>query len=290
MRLTKNLLTVLGAATLFVLLAIVISFSFIGGGYHKDKVAVLQLKGLISDTTALIRTLESLGERSDIKAVVLRINSPGGAVAPSQELYDAIKGLDRKKAVVASMGSIAASGGYYAATAARRIIASPGTITGGIGVIVQFVSAEGLLEKIGLKGYVIKSGKFKDAGSPLRAMRPDEKALLQGVVDGVNTQFINAVARGRAMKPGTVRKLADGRIFTGQEAKKKGLVDELGGLNRAIALAAKLGGIKGKPLVIYPEEKFFDKWGAVVSENLTGRISSLFPGLRLMYLMPGTSI
>ncbi len=288
MRLTKNLLAVLGAATFFVLLALVLSIFFFGGGYHKDKVAVVQLSGLISDTADLRRSLESLGESEDIKAVVLRINSPGGAVAPSQELYETIKTLDSKKAVVASMGSIAASGGYYAATATRRIIASPGSITGGIGVIVQFVSAEGLLEKIGLKGYVIKSGKFKDAGSPLRKMRPEEKAMLQEVVNNVNSQFIKAVAEGRAMKESAVKKLADGRIFTGEQAKKNGLIDELGGLTQAITLAARLGGIKGKPLVIYPEENFFDKWGAVVSGNLTGRLTGLFPGLRLMYVTPGT--
>ncbi|MFQ5354128.1 MAG: signal peptide peptidase SppA [Thermodesulfobacteriota bacterium] len=289
MRLIKKLLTLFGAATLIVLLAIILSLSYFGGRFHNDKVAVVQLNGLISDTTELTQSLESLGERKDVKAVVLRINSPGGAVAPSQELYDSIKRLDSKKAVVASMGSIAASGGYYAASAARRIIASPGTITGGIGVIVQFVSAEALLEKLGLKGYVIKSGKFKDSGSPLRSMRAEEKAILQALVNNVNTQFVKAVAEGRQMDVGIVRKLADGRIFTGEQAAKEGLVDELGGLNRAITLAAGLGGIKGKPYVMYVEEHFLDKWGQIISGNLRGGLSGLFPGLSLMYLTPGTS-
>ncbi|MFQ5427725.1 MAG: signal peptide peptidase SppA [Thermodesulfobacteriota bacterium] len=289
MRLIKKLFTLFGAATFILLLIIILSISYFGGGFHKEKVAVVQLKGLISDTTELTRNLESLGERKDVQAVVLRINSPGGAVAPSQELYDSIKRLDSKKAVVASLGTIAASGGYYAATASRRIIASPGTITGGIGVIVQFVSAEALLEKLGLKGYVIKSGKFKDSGSPFRQMRADERAILQGLVNNVNYQFVEAVARGRSMDVRDVKKLADGRIFTGEQAEKEGLIDEIGGLNRAILLAARLGGIKGKPYVMYPEESFFGKWGGVISDNLNGRLSGLFPGLRLMYLAPGTS-
>ncbi len=289
MRLIKKLLTVLGAATLIVLLAIILSLTLFGAGFHKDKVAVVRLSGLISDTSGLIKTLESLGAANDVKAVVLRINSPGGAVAPSQELYDSIKRLDEKKAVVASMGSIAASGGYYAATAARRIIASPGTITGGIGVIVQFVNAEGLLEKLGLKGYVIKSGKFKDSGSPMRKMRPDEEAILQDMVNNVNSQFIKAVAEGRAMEVSSVRKLADGRIFTGEQAKAKGLLDELGGLSDAISLAAKLGGIKGKPYVIYSDDKFFGGWGSLLSGNIRERLEGFLPGLRLMYITPETS-
>jgi len=289
MRLIRKLLTVLGAATLILLLALILSFTLFGAGFHKDKVAVVRLSGLISDTTDLTRTLESLGTAKDVKAVVLRINSPGGAVAPSQELYDSIRRLDEKKAVVASMGSIAASGGYYAATAARRIVASPGTITGGIGVIVQFVNAEGLFEKLGLKGYVIKSGKFKDSGSPMRKMRPDEEAILQSMVNNVNSQFIHAVAEGRAMEVSSVKKLADGRIFTGEQAKAKGLLDELGGLSDAITLAARLGGIKGKPYVIYSDEKFFKGWGSLLSENIRGRLSGFLPGLRLMYVTPQTS-
>jgi len=280
----KNLLAIIGALAL---IAIILSIVFFDGGISKDKVAVVRLSGLISDTTHLIRTVEALGERKDVKAVVLRINSPGGAVGPSQELYSAIKRLDSKKAVVASMGSVAASGGYYAASAARKIVANPGTITGSIGVIVEFVSAEDLLKKLGLKGYVIKSGKFKDSGSPMRQMNAEEKALLQGLVNDVNAQFIRAVAKGRGMKVGEVKKLADGRIFTGSQAKKNGLVDELGDLTRAITLSASLGGIKGKPYVIYPEEKLFDHWGSFFSNSISRGLSGLFPGLRLMYIMPG---
>lgn len=283
----KNLFALLGAFVFFAFLVVILSLAFFGGGLHKDKVAIVRLSGLITDTTQLIRKIEALGQQKDVKAVVLRIDSPGGAVGPSQELYEAIKILDSKKPVVASMGSVAASGGFYAAVAARKIVANPGTITGSIGVIVQFVSAEELLKKIGLRGYSIKSGKFKDSGSPMRKMTAEERALLQSLVNDVNSQFIGAVAEGRGMKRSVVRKLADGRIFSGAQAKKKGLIDELGGLTRAIKLSARLGGIKGKPYVIYPEEKLFGKWEGIFSSSISGRISGLFPGIRLMYIMPG---
>ncbi len=290
MAMLKNTLAVLGALLVVAILAGILSAVFFGGGtYSKDKVAIVELKGLITDTTDLVRTLDELGERRDVKAVVMRIDSPGGAVGPSQELYAAIKRLDRKKAVVASMGSVAASGGFYAATAARKIVANPGTITGSIGVIVEFMSAEDLLKKLGLRGYVIKSGKFKDAGSPLRKMNAEERALLQDLVNDVNSQFVRAVAEGRGMKVSAVRKLADGRIFSGEQARKKGLVDELGGLTRAITLGARLGGIRGKPYVIYPGERLLGKWKGFFSGNLSGRLRGLFPGLRLMYIMPGAA-
>ncbi len=290
MAILKNLLAGLGALLVLAVLAMVITALFTGGGpYGRDKVAVVELKGLITDSTDLVRTLDELGAREDVKAVVLRVDSPGGSVGPSQELYSALRRLDKKKPVVASMASVAASGGYYAASAARRIVANPGTITGSIGVIVQFMSAEDLLKKLGLRGYVIKSGKFKDAGSPLRKMTPEERAVLQGLVNEVNMQFVRAVAEGRGLDLKEVRKLADGRIFTGEEARKKGLVDELGDLARAINLGARLGGIKGKPYVIYPDEKLLGKWEGLFSGNLSGRLSGLFPGIRLMYAMPGVT-
>jgi protease-4 len=286
MAILKKLLTLLGALVLIFFILTGASY-LLFGGIHRDKVAVLRISGVIRDTTELTKAMDALGERSDVKAVVLRINSPGGAVGPSQELYSAVKRLDAKKAVVASMGSVAASGGYYAASAARRIVANPGTLTGSIGVIVKFITAEDLLHKIGLKGYVVKSGKFKDAGSPMRAMTAEEKALLQNLVNDINAQFISAVAKGRGMKVNEVRKLADGRVFTGAQAKKNGLVDELGDLTRAITLSAGLGGIKGKPYVIYPEENLFGQWEGKLSESFSGRLSGLFPGLHLMYIMPG---
>ena len=191
----------------------------------------------------------------------------------------------RRKAVVASMGSIAASGGYYAASAANKIVANPGTITGSIGVIVEFVNASELLSKIGLKGYVVKSGRFKDVGSPFRKMEAEETEYLQAVIDGINSQFIKAVAEGRGLKEEDVRAIADGRIFTGEQAKSLGLVDQTGGLSDAIDLGAKLSGIEGRPNVIYPAKRF-GILKALFAESGAAVLTELLSGLRIMYLTP----
>ncbi|GMR04390.1 MAG: signal peptide peptidase SppA [Thermodesulfobacteriota bacterium] len=286
MSFVKNLLAVLGAVFLaFILLAIVISLTLKGGLGYGEKVAIVSLEGVIKDPTEISRQLIELGDREDIKAVVVRINSPGGAVGPSQEIYSGIKRLARKKPVVASMGAVAASGGYYAATAAEKIVANPGTITGAIGVLIEFVNASELLKKIGVQGYVIKSGRFKDTGSPFRKMESADKEMIQRVLNDINSQFIEAVAEGRGLKINYVRKIADGRIFSGAQAKSNGLVDELGDLADAIELSAKLAGIKGKPEVIYPEKRPFGLWQALTGARLPDRFTELFTGLRVMYLM-----
>ncbi len=217
--------------------------------------------------------------------MVLRIESPGGAVGPSQEIHGEILRLKEKKTVVASMGAVAASGGYYAAVAADRIMANPGTITGSIGVIVEFVNAQELLGKIGLKGYVVKSGKFKDVGSPLREMEKEERELLQTLINDVNGQFIKAVAEGRGLKTEEVKKIADGRIFTGAQAKELKLVDELGGLSDAIALSASLAGIEGEPSVIYPERQKISIWKTFSGGASIESLTELFTGLRVSYMI-----
>jgi protease-4 len=153
------------------------------------------------------------------------------------------------------MGALAASGGYYIACAAQKIYANPGTITGSIGVIMQFVNVRDLIEKIGLKGMVVKSGAYKDIGSPLREMKAEERELLQGVIDNVHSQFIGAVAEGRKMERESVAKIADGRIFSGEQAKSLGLVDAIGNLEDAVADAGKLAKIEGEPRVITPPKK-----------------------------------
>ncbi len=284
MSLIKNLLAALGLVVIIIIvLAFVISLGSPGRG---EKVAVVKLEGVIIDSTDICMELRGLAERDDVKAVVIRINSPGGAVGPSQEIYSEIKRLRKTKTVVASMGTIAASGGYYAASAAEKIVANPGTITGSIGVLVEFVNAKELLDKIGLKGYVVKSGKYKDVGSPLRKMEDDEIRMLQGVVDDVNDQFIGAVAEGRGMEEAEVRRIADGRIFTGAQAVGIGLVDQIGDLTDAIDLSARLAGIEGKPYVIYPEKKGLNLWRTLFGANLTGNITDIFSGFRLMYLTP----
>ncbi|MCR4287558.1 MAG: signal peptide peptidase SppA [Deltaproteobacteria bacterium] len=282
----KNILAALGAF-LVVITALSLALMLTGrGGYPAgDRVAVVEIDGIISDPTDVCRELDGYGENKAVKAVVIRINSPGGAVGPSQEIHGCVMRLKKTKAVVASMGSIAASGGYYAASAANKIVANPGTITGSIGVLVEFVNASELLSKIGLKGYVVKSGKFKDMGSPFRKMDAEETEYLQAVIDDINSQFIKAVAEGRGLKEEDVRAIADGRIFTGEQAKTLGLVDQTGGLSDAIDLSAKLSGIEGRPNVIYPEKKF-GILRALFGKSGAAGLTELLSGLRIMYLTP----
>jgi protease-4 len=248
----------------------------------KSKVALVRIEGPILDSKNIVDEIKEYGKDSSIKAIILRIDSPGGAVAPSQEIYSEVKKAAAKKAVVVSMGSIAASGGYYIACPATRIIANPGTLTGSIGVIMELPNIEGLLTKIGVKTEVIKAGKNKDIGSAFRAMKPEERELLQGVMDNVHEQFIKAVAEGRKLKVEDVREIADGRIFTGEQAVEKGLVNELGTLEDATRIAAKLAGIKEEPEVVTKKEKvtFFD----LLRNNFPKEILDVFPTAKIKYL------
>lgn len=217
-----------------------------------DKVGYITVAGAITSSEKIIDQIEDFKEDGSIKAIVLRINSPGGAVGPSQEIYDEVKAAAAAKPLVVSMGSVAASGGYYIAVPAQRILANPGTITGSIGVIMQFTNVEDLLDKVGLKNEVVKSGQHKDIGSPVRPMSEADRMILQSLIDDVYAQFVEAVAEARDMAPDKVRQLADGRIYTGRQALQAGLVDELGGFQDAIRVAAELAGIQGKPKVVYP--------------------------------------
>ena len=220
-----------------------------------DKIAVVDIKGVITSSRNIVEQIDNFKEDDDVKAIILRINSPGGGVGPSQEIYREVLRAKEKKKIIASMESVAASGGYYVACASDVIVANPGTITGSIGVVMEFSNVEDLLKKIGLRSYVIKSGKHKDIGSPLREMTSEERSILQGVIDSVHSQFVRAVAEGRNMEERKVRQIADGRIFSGEQAKELGLVDRLGGLQDAIEIAAEMVGIEGKPAVIYPKRK-----------------------------------
>jgi protease-4 len=219
------------------------------------KVGVVEITGVISDSKDIIRDINYFVEDGGVKAIVLRIDSPGGGVGASQEIYREVVKARAVKPVVASFGGVAASGGYYVACGAEKIVANPGTITGSIGVVMQFANLEELFKKIGYKGYVLKSGTHKDIGSPLREMTSEEKELLQEVIDNVHQQFIKAVAEGRKLSIEKVSAIADGRIFAGEQAKAVGLVDELGNLEDTILIAARLGGIKGKPAVIYTRKR-----------------------------------
>jgi protease-4 len=253
----------------------------------ENRIALIRVEGVILDAQTTIADLKRFSENPLVKAIVLRIDSPGGGVVPSQEIHDAVKRVKNKsnKAIIASMGTVAASGGYYIAAATDRIIANPGTLTGSIGVIMEMANVEGLLKKVGVEGIVIKSGRFKDAGSPLRRMTEEERKLMQSVMDDVHHQFIQAVAEGRSLEISEVQPLADGRIFTGRQAKEARLVDELGDLDDAIHLAADIVGIEGEPKVLEPRRRFS------VRELLESRLPSFFPkldlqsGVSLKYLM-----
>jgi protease-4 len=220
-----------------------------------DKIAIVEVKGVIAQSSGIIEELQQYVDDKDVKAIILRIDSPGGGVGPSQEIYREVMKIRPKKKVVTSMGSVAASGGYYIASASDLIVANPGTITGSIGVIMQFSNFEELLKKIGIKGVVLKSGEHKDIGSPFREMTPEEKKIMQEVLDNVHQQFIQAVADGRKLDRAKVAELADGRILTGEQAKNLGLVDQMGNLQDTIEITAKMVGILGKPNVIYPKKR-----------------------------------
>ena len=220
-----------------------------------DKVGVIEVFGVIADSKQIIEQLHDFRDNDSVKAIVLRIDSPGGGVGPSQEIHDEVKVVDALKPVVVSMGSVAASGGYYIAAPAREVLANPGTITGSIGVIMEFANFQELLEKIGLSSVVVKSGKHKDIGSPTREMTAADREILQELIDDVHSQFVTSVADGRGLDQEIVASIADGRIFSGRKAMELGLVDKMGNLEVAIKRAAELAGISGEPQVVYPPGK-----------------------------------
>ncbi|HEX7879029.1 MAG TPA: signal peptide peptidase SppA [Candidatus Eisenbacteria bacterium] len=214
------------------------------------KVAVVGLTGTIVSSDRLVKTLAEMGEDDAIEAVVLRIDSPGGGIAPSQEIHDALIRLRARKPVIASMANTAASGGYYVAVACDSIMANPGSLTGSIGVIFSWMTAEELMRKVGVRMEVVKSGPNKDMGSFAREPTDEERRLLEGVVNDAYQQFIDAVTAGRALSRDEVLALADGRVFTGRQALELGLVDRLGGQREAVEWAARMAGIEGEPVVV----------------------------------------
>mgnify|MGYP000099035541 FL=1 len=280
-----------GCFVFFLALAVAVS-SFMGQPTNLvigDKIGVVEIYGVISDSKQVIEQLHDFRDNDSIKALVLRVDSPGGGVGPSQEIYDEVLALDELKPVVVSMGSVAASGGYYVAAAAREIVANPGTITGSIGVIMEFANFQELLEKIGLSSVVVKSGAYKDIGSPTRDMSAAEREILQDLIDDVHNQFVSSVAEGRELDEQAVRSIADGRIFSGRRAMELGLVDSMGNLQAAIDRAAVLAGLDAEPKIVYPPGKkprFIDLF-------IEGTLNRLHYALQkqrsvgLQYLWPG---
>ena len=243
----------------------------------KNRIGIVDITGLITDSQYITNQVKKFRQDKRIRGIILRIDSPGGAVGPSQEIYDEVlKTRESGKTIYASMGALAASGGYYIASAAEKIFANPGTLTGSIGVIMAFSNAKGLMEKIGLQPEIVKAGEYKDIGSPARAMTQKERNLLQSVVTDVHQQFIEAVASGRDISVAEVTKIADGRILTGRQAYSLNLVDQIGGLQVSIDQLAHKVGIIGSPKIIKetPRVGFLD-WvlKSTVNQSLITRSS-----------------
>jgi len=274
-------------ALVLVFFSAVFFFAYFTGGDAKvlalfsgDGVGVLQIEGAIDDSRVVLAELRRFREMPWVKAIVVRVDSPGGAVAPTQEIFEEIQRAKKKKPFIASMGSTAASGGYYIASACDKILANAGTLTGSIGVIMQLTNVEELMKKVGVKGYSVKSGVNKDIGSPFQPLSPEGRQILQSLVDNVHSQFVVAVAQSRGMDEAEVRKLADGRIYSGAQAKELGLVDQIGTLEDAIELAAERAKIAPEPAVYYsrPEQ---EKWWERFFMGVFGR---RLPGLERGWL------
>ena len=253
---TAFLILVVICAVFFVL---VFAISYFGDQYAYglggDKIGIIKIEGTIVESETIIEKIVKFRKSASIKAIILRINSPGGVVAPPQEIHREVKKTCKEKLVLVSVESIAASGGYYIACAADSIVANPGTLVGSIGVLLPIENIEELLKKIGLQSTVIKSGKYKDIGSMTRPITKEEEVILQELIDNTFNQFVDVVAEGRDMEREDVLKIADGRVFTGAQAIALGLIDKLGNLQDTIAMAAEMVGIEGEPKVIYPKKK-----------------------------------
>ena len=242
-----------------------------------DKIAVVDLEGVIVQPKTVADQLKRYGDDSSIKAIILHVNTPGGGVAASQELYDAVKRVrdGKKKRIVASIETVGASGGYYVASATNKIFADRGSIVGSIGVIAQWVNYGDLLRWAKLKDVTLKAGELKDTGNPARDMTPEERAYMQSLIDNMHGQFIHAVAEGRKMKEEDIKAIANGRVWTGEQALQLKLVDQIGDFQACVEDTAKSVGIKGEPTLVRPERDRRTAW-----DLLFGDASELLPELK----------
>jgi protease IV len=248
------------------------------------KIGLVEITDVILSSDAVVKQLRTLREDESIAGVLLRVDSPGGAVAPSQEIFhEVMKFRSANKPLVASFGNVAASGGYYVACPARRIFADPGTITGSIGVIFSFPKYYKLLDKLGISMQVLKSGEVKDMGSPDREMTPEEKKLFEGILTDIHEQFINDVCTARSLSVDSLRPIADGRIMTGKQALRSRLVDTLGGLQDASDYLKKLAGLSSSALVV--EKK---KHESLLHRLLIGELAGKFPALENTFVPAGS--
>jgi protease-4 len=271
-------------------LSVKIAATIIGSGNtvlsSKEGIGLVEVKGMILDSKETIRQLRYFLKQDSVKAVVLRVDSPGGIVAPSQEIYAEVKKFAARKKIIVSMGSLAASGGYYISAPATMIYANPGTITASIGVILKLSNIESLMDKIGIKSHTLKTGKYKDSGSPVRRFSAEDRAMLQSVIDNTHQQFVRAVAEGRRLPIEDVRKISDGRILSGEQARDHKLVDRLGTLQDAIEEAGRLAGISGDPELLLPPKKkvnYLDLLVEGAEGTFNGPLGRAAGGMKLMY-------
>lgn len=240
-----------------------------------EKIGVVPIDGTILDSQKITSQLIKFRKNKDIKAIILRINSPGGAIGPTQEIYREVQRSLQSKKVIASMGGVAASGGYYIAAAADKIVANPGTITGSIGVVIEFILLEDLFNKIGINLEVLKSGEFKDIGSPHRKLTDRDRELIDDLIADLQGQFVRAVSNGRDLPVEKVLEIADGRIFSGAKAKELGLVDILGDFQDAVENAKNMAGISGEVTLVYPQKSRLDLWSRIFEAAIGSAIKSL---------------
>ncbi|MCX5817434.1 MAG: signal peptide peptidase SppA [Proteobacteria bacterium] len=272
--------------TAFLVIFIIIILSFfislaigVSGRAFGEKIGVVEIEGVIADSKDIMEDIVRFKEDETIKGVILRINSPGGSVPPSQEIFEEVKKLRAKKKVYISMGTVCASGGYYIATAGEKIYAMPSTITGSIGVIMEQVVIEDLMKKVGLQPNTMKAGDFKDVGSPFRKMKVEERKYFQEILNTIHTQFINTVATQRKIPMDTAKKLSDGRIYLGQQAKDLKLIDQIGTFYDTVDDMKNTLNIKGKPVLVYGKRPFsLLKWliSSISQELISQQFSSPF--------------
>ncbi len=265
----------------FFIICLIIYFISLGFSFYYSKnieilrdakIGLIEIEGIILSSRYVIKQLKKFKKLDSVKAIVIRIDSPGGGVAPAQEIYSEILRFKKEtgKKVVVSFGNIAASGGYYIACAANKIVSNPGTITGSFGVILKIPNFQELFQKIGYEEQIIKSGELKDIGSISRKLTKNEKFILEEMVIDVYEQFIEAISQSRNIDIETIKKIADGRIFSGRKGKELNLIDELGTLEDAIKLAAELAEISGEPKIvkIKKDQSFFEYFKDFISERL----------------------
>ncbi len=284
----KSFLAVLGA--IFLML---VALSFFKGMFIKEevipgeKIALVEIKGIISKSDYYVKTLEDLSKNKNVKAIVIRVDSPGGVVVPCQEIYEEVKRVKSRKPIIVSMGSVAASGGLYISVPATKVVANPGTITGSIGVIFQTFNFKKIADKLGLKVITVKSGKHKDLVNPFKEVDPSDIEIIQDMINDTYSQFVKAISESRHIPEDKVRQIADGRIFTGRKAKELGIVDEIGDLNRAIEIAREISrSPEAKVYRIRKKKSFFEKLFGEEGKTILNSLSTVLEGnVEKAYLM-----